>query len=262
MKYTYEYKLSGGERRAGVCDAPSKEAVFAILRKEGIKPFNVRLAPGFNNRLLSLGKRGIVIALLLLVCIVLTMFIFHGRRENVQNEVLLNTFDSEVRRQIIGDAAIIDRGVRTGWADLFALNGERFLASFAIPGVVGAVTTCGISDLKIALAEDSSNGGSRLHEGLEARQIRAIVRGMKKEAKDFISDGGNLDVYMRRLVQRTNEELRLYTRVKNEIEKMAEKSSRSELVSKWKQKNFELRRLGLQTLKLPKDFSEDGHLTE
>jgi hypothetical protein len=33
------------------------------------------------------------------------------------------------RRQVIGDAFLIEKGLRTGWSDVFAHEGERFLAS-------------------------------------------------------------------------------------------------------------------------------------
>ena len=41
---------------------------------------------------------------------------------------------AQTRRQVIGDVAVIEKGIRTGWADAFEREGDRFFASFAIPG--------------------------------------------------------------------------------------------------------------------------------
>ena len=57
------------------------------------------------------------------------------------------TFEAEqTRRQVIGDAAVVDKGIATGWADVFAEEGERFFASFAIPGLAEAFTQAKLSD--------------------------------------------------------------------------------------------------------------------
>ena len=59
--------------------------------------------------------------------------------------------DDTTRRQIIGDTAIIEKGIRTGWADVFDLEGERFLASFAIPGVPAGQRSTTVDEIRKAL---------------------------------------------------------------------------------------------------------------
>ena len=53
----------------------------------------------------------------------------------------------QTRRYPIGDAAIIEKGILTGWSDVFEHEGDRFLASFAVPGVKAAqiVRPCDVS---------------------------------------------------------------------------------------------------------------------
>lgn len=261
MKFTYQYKISGGERRSGVCSAPNKDSVFVILKKSGIKPFDVKPAPGIENRILSIGKRGFLIVALSLGCVFLSFLVFQRRQTGA--DTVLDTFDSMVRRQVIGDASIIDQGVRTGWANVFRLKGDRFLASFAIPGVVGGVTSCSEEELITVLKEELRHGELEpSKDGIEARQIRAIVSGMKIEAREFIDDGGGLSVYMRRLVQRQQEEIRLYARAKNEIEKIIQTGTKSEAMKIWEKRNAELKRLGIKTVRMPSEFSEEGYLTD
>ena len=59
--------------------------------------------------------------------------------------------DDTTRRQIIGDTAIIEKGIRTGWTDVFELDGERFLASFAIPGVPAGQRSTTVEEIQKAL---------------------------------------------------------------------------------------------------------------
>ena len=71
--------------------------------------------------------------------------------------------DDMTRRQVIGDTAVIEKGVRVGWADVFETEGERFLASFAIPGVKAGQRSTTEQALQEALARDAGRGtrGSR-----------------------------------------------------------------------------------------------------
>ena len=254
MRFQYQYKLSGGERRAGICDAPSKDAVFSLLKKEGIKPFDVKLAPGVFNRIRSFGKRGLAIAVLAVLCAVLAVAV--GRRTSTPSGAvaLADSLDSALRRQLIGDSAIIDQGIRTGWADVFSLEGDRFLASFAIPGASPAIRSTTEEKLKEALSANTASGASLrqdVGESLESRQIVAIVAGMKSELRQFVADGGSFVQYGRLLVQRQEQEIAYYNRAKNEIDVVAEKGDVVELKALWKRRNGELKRMGIRTVLLP-----------
>lgn len=256
MRFQYQYKLSGGERRAGVCEASSKDAVFAILKKNGIKPFDVKLAPGFFNRLQSFGKRGLAIAVLSLGCVALAIAIVV--LDTSQSSSVGTFLDDAVRRQIIGDPAVIDQGVRTGWADIFALEGDRFLASFAIPGVPPAVRSTSEEKIREALSSEQSRqkGSSCAQSSLEARQVFAIVAGMKDELRQFLADGGSIVQYGRLLVQRQEQEIDYYNRAKNEIEIASQTGDGANLNALWTKRNLELKRMGIKTVFLPDPKNE------
>lgn len=260
MKFQYAYRDRNNERREGVIDAPSKDEAFCLLRQEGVRPFFVALAPGVLNRLRSFGKRGLAIAVLCALCLVLgalAFFISYDAR-NAKHEAqstLLNAqstlhfLDSPARRQPIGDLAVIEKGIRTGWADVFELEGDRFLASFAIPGYEPALRTTSVEAVERCLEVGRSPRDRRT--SLESRQIIAMVGGMKDELRRFLASGGTISAYGRRLVQRQQEEISYYNRVKNELE-TAEKFGlpRAELEALLEERNAALRAMGIRLVSM------------
>ena len=139
MRFLYGCKTRENERRSGEILAQSRSAVYAELKKQGVRPYKVELAPGFLNWLQSLGKRTAAIVLLALgvACFIA---LWRGERDEAETfkdkaTAFADRFENKTRRQVIGDAAIIEKGICNGWADIFPEEGERFLASFAIPGV-------------------------------------------------------------------------------------------------------------------------------
>ena len=252
MKFQYQYKSSNGERHSGICCASSKDAVFAQLRKTGIKPFSVTLAPGFFNWICSFGRRGLIIAILVLVCAVLACSVLWSlRASHDAMATVRDTFDSPIRRQIIGDDAVIDHAIRSGWSEVFHLKGEQFLASYAVPGVVGGVTDCSPEELKVAIASESPTMDGASCDNIESRQILAIVGGMKEEARTFVADGGSYALYISRVSRRQQEEAGYYSRAKAELETVAKGGDMQALTELWERRNAELRKLGLRTLLFP-----------
>jgi hypothetical protein len=154
------------------------------------------------------------------------------------------------RRQIIGDAAIIEKGIRNGWSDVFALEGERFLASFAIPGVKAGQRNTSEKEFAAALENKCVVANS---DSLEARQIKAMVEGMKNEARRYIAAGGTIVGYGKRLTERQDAEIAVYNRVKADIEKARKTMSESDFMTYWEKRNDELRNLGIKTIGLEQD---------
>ena len=160
------------------------------------------------------------------------------------------SFDSPIRRQIIGDAAIIEKGLRTGWADVFDAEGDRFLASFAIPGVAPAIRSTTEEKLREAL--ETQTLGNSTTQTLEARQIRAIVSGMKKEINKLLKDGWTLREVGIALVRRQEQEIGYYERAKTEIETAAKsKMSPKALEELLDRRNDSLRKLGIRLVSMP-----------
>ena len=258
MKFLYEYKTSDNERREGQLSAASRDAAYAELKRRGIRPSKVVLAPGFLNRISSFGKRGLAIAVLAVLCVTLVVIIRSTPAPPAYTS-LDAALDSSTRRQIIGDSAVIEEGIRTGWADVFEHEGDRFLASFAVPGTEPAVRSTTEEEIRKALEHDCRESLRTSHsaprtdaEGIEARQIRAMVEGMKDELRQFLADKGTIVEFGRELVKRQQEEIGYYERAKGEIE-AAQKSgcSRPQLMELWQRRNAALRGMGVKLVPLP-----------
>lgn len=91
-------------------------------------------------------------------------------------------------------------------------------------------------------------------DGMEARQIKAMVEGMKEELREFLADGGSIIGYGQCLVQRQEQEIGYYTRAKTELDALVEaKAPREEVVALWEKSNDKLRRMGIRLLSLPEE---------
>ena len=250
MKYTYAYKTSDGTRHEATMVAESRDAVFADLRRKGIKAIKVVAADGSKANGEIRGVRKRVVVALGALCFVLgaVAFLF-VRNPNGSPRLSELALESTMRRQVIGDAAIIDKGLRTGWAQVFLAEGERFLASFAVPGVPAGVGSTTEHEFAEALKRHIEIDDG---DGIEARQIKSMVMGMKQEAEQFIAHGGSIQQYCRLLVQRQNEEIGYYTRAKTEIENAQKaKIPAAQLNELWEKRNESLRQMGIKLITMP-----------
>ena len=246
MRYIYRYKTSANEKREGEISSSSREAVYRTLKLQGIRPFQVELAPGILNRIQSLGKRTLAIVLLAGVAVGATILYFNTAK-TLKSEQQFQT--STMRRQPIGDAAVIDMGIRTGWADVFVDEGDRFLASFAIPGVKAAQRQTSVEQLESALRRTCQ---PLPDDTIEARQIKAMVEGVKDELRKYLQAGGTIALFGQRLVERQETEIHYYEMAKQVLDAAANGDcSQSQLVARWEQLNNDLRRMGIRLLPYP-----------
>ena len=253
MKYTYAYKTSDGTRHEATMVAKSREEVFAELRKQGIKAIKVVAADGSkaNGEVRGVRKR-VVTALVAFVALgVGVVAYFSGTRTggNLTPSEPSFTTDQD-RRQIIGDAAIIEKNIRNGWSDVFKLEGERFLASFAIPGVKAGQRNTSEKEFQAALDHRCE---VKPTDSLEVQQIKAMVEGMKNEARRYIAAGGSIVEYGKRLTERQDAEISVYSRVKADLDKARKTMKDEEFMTYWEKRNDELRNLGIKTVGLGQD---------
>lgn len=250
MKFIYQYRTPDNKQHKAYIKAATKEAAYATLKAQGIKPGRVEEAPGFFNKLFGKGKRWIAIVVLGALCLVLCAVAMRFRKEVESAPVVIaNALLAETRHQVIGDTAIIEKGIATSWADVFPEEGERFLASFAIPGVPAGQRSTKVEEVEAALGRRVE---ANVNDTIEARQIKAMVEGMKQELREYLADDGTIVEYGRDLVRRQEEELGYYNRAKAEIEN-AKKSgmNQAQLVELWEERNAALRRMGVKLVPLP-----------
>ena len=249
MKYTYAYKTSDGIRHEDSMTASSREEVFGALRARGIKAIKVVAEDGSkaNGEVRGVRKR-VVVALVILVAVGAGVVAYiGGERTAAANGggVVDRALTSGTRRQVIGDVAIVEKGIRTGWSEVFEREGDRFLASFAIPGVPAGQRSTSEEEMRRAL---EGKVAPKPTDPIEVRQIKAMVEGMKEEARRYIAAGGSPVDYGKRLVERQEAEIAIYNRVKGEIEKIRKTMSEDAFEAYLEERNDELRNLGIKPI--------------
>ena len=246
MKYTYAYKSSDGSRHEASMDAESREAVFESLRKKGIRPIKVIAEDGSkaNGEIRGVRRRVVGVAAVLAAIVAVIATSLYNR---VSAPPLPEFESGQTRRQIIGDTAIIDKGIATGWSDVFPEEGDRFFASFAIPGVRAGQRNTTVEEIKAALDRDVEVSDS---DGLEARQVKSMVAGMKAEARAYINAGGSIVDYGKRLTERQDAEIAIYERAKAEIDHARKTMSQDDFIALWEGRNDRLRNLGIRLVPL------------
>ena len=264
MKYTYAYKTSDGKRHEAAMEAASREAVFEALRVQGIKAIKVVAADGSKaNGAENEGNGKRATAKWEAAAVAAVAVIAGGvwwaaqsksaphagggrdeARPSQGGETNTTSFlTAQTRRQVIGDVAVIEKGIRTGWADAFKREGDRFFASFAIPGAEAGQRSTSEEELRRAL---ESAVEATPDDSLEIRQIKAMVEGMKEEARRYIAAGGTAVGYGQRLVERQEAEIAIYGRVKSDIEAAHKKMDSSAFEDYLEKRNDELRNLGIK----------------
>lgn len=247
MKYTYAYKTSDGVRHEDIMNAFSREEVFAALRAKGIKAIKVSAADGSkaNGEVRGVRKRVVALVVTVVGVSVGVAAWWGGQRSgaNVTTSGASMFENVQTRRQVIGDVAVIEKGIRTGWADVFEHEGERFLASFAIPGVKAGQRNTTIEEITASLSRSIP---ANEDDSIETRQIKAMVEGMKTEARKYIAAGGSAVEYGNRLTERQDAEIAVYNRVKADIELAKNKMTKEQFDEFYDKRNDELRNLGIR----------------
>lgn len=250
MKFIFGYKTRDNEIREGVISAPSRDAVYQLLKKEGIRPFRVELAPGIWNRFLSLGKRTyaiVVLVVILISCAAIICLQFRTLEQFEQSSV-----SSLPRHQIYGDPALMEELERTDYKGVFAHDGERLLARYAQPGHL-PITESGktlpqVSAHKLAhtLSPCLTNEIVFLDsDSREITELKRIVLSMKAELRRYLANGiGTPERYVRRLNERQIRESQIYYTAKNKLEKETDPAE-------WEKVNATLRAIGLRTIPQP-----------
>ena len=248
MKYTYAYKTPDGMRHEASIEAPSRDAAFAALREQGIRPIKVVAADGSKANGAPVGVRRRVVAVSILVAVLAAVGATTAFLRIVRPASEIESFQADqTRRYPIGDAAIIEKGILTGWSDVFEHEGDRFLASFAVPGVKAGQRNTTVEEIESALGRKIEPTPD---DGIEERQIKAMVAGMKQEARAYIAAGGSVVNYGRRLTERQDAEIAAYERTKADLERAKETMSGNTLINYWESQNDKLRNLGIRPLTL------------
>lgn len=245
MKFLYEYRTRDNVHHDGEINAASRDAAFAALRSQGIKPGRLVEAPGFFNKLFGKGKRWIAIGALAALSVGLGALVVVKSKRQVSTTI----FETSTRHQVIGDTAIIEKGLTTGWADVFPDEGDRYLASFAVPGVPAAKRT---APEKAILAAVARKVLIEPGDSIEVRQIKVMLEGVKDELREFLAAGGSVRRFVYHLQKRQEEEITYFSRAKAEVDAAVRAgASRDSVIAVWEKCNSRLRHMGIRLVALP-----------
>lgn len=250
MKFVYEYRTSDNVPHRGTIAASTKEAAYDTLKAQGIKPGKVWEAPGFLNKVFGKGKRWIAIVLLTLVSVGLLCLLFKTSKQiaETNEQLAVNELESmcEDRAQLFGDPVVIRECEECSWTNVFAATFDVYLAQYAIPG--RSVEPCVVAPLP---TNEEATQLVEIGEKdlVEIAQMKRMVNGMKRELGEYLADGGTLASYMNRLNIRQRAERGVYETAQRQI-------LRAKDYATWKEKNAELRAMGLPMVELPEPNEE------
>lgn len=238
MKFVYQYRTSDNVRHEGIISAASRDAAFAALRAQGIRPGCMDEAPGFFNKLFGKGKRWIAIFLLAVAVIIAVALAVSNRDKVGQLELALI---SEDRSQIYGDPSVLAECQGVSWANVFPCAIEQLFAVYAIPAA--AVNEKLVERLKPILeSADKSDVLAlveiRKDDFAEVSKMKRIVNGMKLELAEFLEDDGTIGEYIAELANRQRREAAILKCYKKDLADEGDDSV-------WRRKNAELRAMGL-----------------
>ena len=244
MKFVYQYRTPDNKSHKGVIKAASRDAAYAALKAQGIKPGRVEEAPGFFNKLFGKGKRWIAISVLGALCLVLCAVIFRTRYEaqGTSNAAMM-------RRQIYGDPALMESLERENFASVFEDEGDRYLARFAQPATIVRFPDSSWRRAMAVALRKPERGDIIIAEtdAREVKELKRIVLWLRGELANYLSDGrGTPETYIRRLEERQQREITVYADIKAELGK----SSDPDL---WEKRNATLRALGIRTIPMPEN---------
>lgn len=181
MRFIYEYRTSDNVPHGGEIRAANREAAYAQLKRQGIRPSRFTEAPGLVNKVFGKGKRWMVIGVLGAWCLVLGTVVYTQRtnppapRANPPAPIT-----GRLPRHQVAD-------LPPDWTQsvnaIFDDELDRLLAIHSQPGV------------KVAPA----SAGNRPAEGEWVAVMRNVVAGMRDEAKGFLALGKtmkDLELYL------------------------------------------------------------------
>lgn len=253
MKFDFQYRTSDNALHVGQVAASTREEAFRLLKERGIKPAKLIAAPGFFNTVLGKGKRWIAIGFLSVFGAIGWVF---ANRAQVEGKLS----DTDVRSQVYGDPSLLSRHYAAGWLDVFADQGDAWLARYSQPGVEDR---CAASR-RISREEcagdlrDSVARHCPLLDGdtVEVTKMKRIINGMKDELMAYLKGGGTVEDYMALCEERIKTEVAFASQIEERFSFLQDELSaenRDDIEQEWESLNQRLRALGLRTKPFPEN---------
>lgn len=232
MKYHYFYQTSKNENRDGFVKAKNRADAYAILRKQGIRPYRLLGDDPINWQPWAIG-------LAFLVMVAAFFVLLFGDNDD------LSTTNAAIRRQqLIGEDVILSKGLETGWIDYLPTSLDRYLAAYAQPGWMALppdFTADEISRFKDDLSVEliSSENDPKI-----VALLKSIILSMRQELREYLNNGGSVVDYLKLLDERQDREISMRKQARETVEAAPESMRARVLMNQ----NLFLREMGLAEL--------------
>ena len=248
MKYKYIYKTKDGVRTEATIEAASRNAVFAALRKQGIRPIKVLAADGSldNGAVNGVRKRVVLCFVLGALCLGGVVAFVVGRGSMTPPEPGVPIAAKPLTRQFIN-------GDRERLAELstncFKTAAEAFLARYAEPGkpvVASQAEWPTRAEIDAVLKTPITYTDD---EPTEVVYLKRITEGIKRELAYYLQHGGYLSGYYKELAerQRTEAEKR-----ETALKKLEAIKVEKDAYAYWLKANAHLESFGIEPIELPR----------
>ena len=237
MKYRYLYQTKDNENKEGWIKAKSRENAYAELRKAGIRPYRVIGDDPLNWKPYAAG------AVIILLATALAAVLLAGREDRRPHP----------RAQLVGDRAVIDAGVYSGWTNVLSSALDLCLAKYAQPGKFVEASKPSeeeCADLLAALDEPVPYVAG---EPPEHRMLKNIVAKMREDMRAYIADGGDVAGYFDFLDERQSQEREFREKALDTVYRAPE-SLRERA---WLGVNARLKDMGIEPLSRPAGIQDD-----
>ena len=251
MRFTYYYKTGDNVRHEGEIDAPGRDAAFAALRAQGIRPIKVVAEARGRRWPWALPALAAVLALG-------GVWWWASRPEDApyqvmtpQGPVTLSVARPLPRQRIPGDRTRIEQFP----TNLFRYAAERQLARFAEPGRPPPPPDPHAFEGELAECLDAPVHVSS-SDFTEHVDLKRIVAGMKREMRAYLAGGGTAEGYAAELLRRQRLEASYRDRARERLEAMTAAAKGAEgplreAYAYWLRANDRLQSMGIYPLALP-----------
>lgn len=258
--FTYTYRTSSGERKNGEITAESRDAVFATLRKQDIRPIKVFAKDGSKaNGLPYKSARWVVVVITVLALLGLSGWgVAIMRKPTKPIEVLVRAEGTQsmaiplARQQIHGDRELLSSDTRK----LFKYNLDAILAKFAEPGRNFENVNLGDFEENDCIAALGQKIWVSTDESSQVVDLKRIVAGMKNEMSAYVNAGGTVRDYIIELVKRQKQEIAYRNKAVNKLDDLLVQLDESEIdegkaYNFWLRANAQLESMGIYPIPIP-----------
>lgn len=248
-------------------NASSREEVFHLLRKKGIKAIKVVAADGSkaNGEVRGIRKRVVVavaISFSVISAILVYLFLSTFNKGSIPKEIEDSSIEVSLsnaialpRQEIQGDRQRIIKA-----SQCFTNKVDIFFAKFAEPGrsvVVNEADIPSADEIKLALQNPIQTSNNELTETID---LKRIVVGIRRELRIYTQSGGSIKAFIHELINRQEAESTIRKRAEVRLAELLNKppsaTKLSEAYTFWLTANAKLGSMGIYQIPLPEILRE------